>query len=195
MTLTAVLLAGGESRRMGTEKATIVFNGEPLWLRQIKLLRYLEPEEILVSARAERSWRPPDTELVLDQTPSRGPISGLTAALARTRTSHLVALGVDMPFVTAAQLRDLCHRHWKLHQSQPMGVCLLPKVFLLQGWREVFNDDFIETFLRRLIPHMGREYGQFDSRKFSFRFHAIEEDGVCMSRIVTSVQDDCFHLR
>ena len=109
-TLTAVLLAGGESRRMGTEKATIVFSGEPLWQRQIKLLRHLGPEEILVSARTERSWRPPDTELVLDQAPSRGPISGLTAALARTRTSHLVALGIDMPFVTAAQLQDLCYR-------------------------------------------------------------------------------------
>jgi molybdopterin-guanine dinucleotide biosynthesis protein A len=110
MTLTAVLLAGGESRRMGTEKATIVFNGEPLWQRQITLLRHLGPEKILVSAREERSWRPPDTELVLDRAPPRGPISGLTAALARTRTSHLVALGVDMPFVTAAQLQDLCHR-------------------------------------------------------------------------------------
>src|SRR6266487_4921412 len=110
MKLTAVLLAGGESRRMGTEKATIVFDGEPLWQRQIRLLRYLGLENILVSARAERPWRPADTELVLDQLPSRGPISGLTAALARTRTSHLVALGVDMPFVTAAQLQDLCHR-------------------------------------------------------------------------------------
>ena len=110
MTLTAVLLAGGESRRMGTEKATIVFNGEPLWQRQIKLLRHLGPENILVSARAERSWRPADTELVLDQPPSRGPISGLTAALGRTRTSHLMALGVDMPFVTTAQLQDLCRR-------------------------------------------------------------------------------------
>jgi molybdopterin-guanine dinucleotide biosynthesis protein A len=110
MTLTAVLLAGGESRRMGKEKATIVFNGEPLWQRQITLLRHLAAKKILVSARAERSWRPADTELVLDQPPSRGPISGLTAALARTRTSHLVALGVDMPFVTVAQLQDLCHR-------------------------------------------------------------------------------------
>src|SRR5207248_1626849 len=110
MKLTAVLLAGGESRRMNTEKATIIFNGEPLWQRQIKLLRHLGPENILVSARAERSWRPVDTELVLDQAPSRGPISGLTAALARTRTSHLVALGIDMPFVTAAQLQHLFHR-------------------------------------------------------------------------------------
>jgi molybdenum cofactor guanylyltransferase len=110
MTLTAVLLAGGESRRMGKEKATIVFNGEPLWQSQITLLRHLGAEKLLVSARAERSWRPANTELVLDRPPSRGPISGLTAALARTRTSHLVALGVDMPFVTVAQLQDLCHR-------------------------------------------------------------------------------------
>jgi molybdopterin-guanine dinucleotide biosynthesis protein A len=110
MKLTAVLLAGGESRRMGTEKATIIFNGEPLWQRQITLLRHLGAKKILVSARAECLWRPVDTELVLDRPPSRGPISGLTAALARTRTSHLVALGVDMPFVTAAQLQDLCHR-------------------------------------------------------------------------------------
>ncbi len=110
MTLTTVLLAGGESRRMGKEKATIVFNGEPLWQRQITLLRHLGAEKVLLSARAERLWRPADTELVLDRPPSRGPISGLTAALARTRTSHLVALGVDMPFVTVAQLQDLCHR-------------------------------------------------------------------------------------
>src|SRR5207244_11014236 len=93
MTLTAVLLAGGESRRMGTEKATIVFNGEPLWQRQIKLLRHLGPENILVSARAERSWRAADTEVVLDQPPSRGPISGLTAALGRARKSQLIELG------------------------------------------------------------------------------------------------------
>jgi molybdenum cofactor guanylyltransferase len=110
MKLTAVLLAGGESRRMGTEKATIVFNGEPLWQRQITLLRHLGAKKILVSARAERLWRPADTELVLDRPPSHGPISGLTAALARTRTSHLVALGVDMPFITVAQLQDFCHR-------------------------------------------------------------------------------------
>src|SRR5207247_9022948 len=110
MTLTAVLLAGGESRRMGTEKATIVFNGEPLWQRQMKLLRHLRPEEISVSARAERSWRPADTELVLDQPPSRGPISGLTADLGRTRTSPRIARGGHMAFVSPAPLPDLAPR-------------------------------------------------------------------------------------
>jgi len=108
-TLTAVLLAGGESRRMGTEKTTIVFSGEPLWQRQIRLLRYLRPEKILLSAGKMRPWRPTDRELVLDQPPSRGPISGLSASLARTRTSNLVVLVIDMPFVTSVQLEFLYH--------------------------------------------------------------------------------------
>jgi molybdopterin-guanine dinucleotide biosynthesis protein A len=107
MTLTAVLLAGGDSRRMGRDKATIVFRGEPLWQRQIGLLRDLHPERIFVSARKELSWRPADTELLLDESPSCGPLSGLTRALAQMQSSHLVALAVDMPYMTSEQLQML----------------------------------------------------------------------------------------
>jgi molybdopterin-guanine dinucleotide biosynthesis protein A len=108
ITLTAVLLAGGESRRMGRDKAAVVFRDEPLWRRQLRILRDLGPEKVFVSARTESSWLPPDTELLLDEPPSRGPLSGLTKALARMQTSHLVVLAVDMPFITREQLRFLC---------------------------------------------------------------------------------------
>jgi len=36
MTFSAVLLAGGESRRMGTDKATFLFRGKPLWQVQLE---------------------------------------------------------------------------------------------------------------------------------------------------------------
>ena len=42
-TLTAVLLAGGESRRMGADKATLICDGEPLWARQLATLKKLSP--------------------------------------------------------------------------------------------------------------------------------------------------------
>src|SRR4051812_26282667 len=97
ITLTAVLLAGGESRRMGNDKATIQFEGEPLWRRQLEVLRTLAVEKIIVSARKAPDWLPDDVELRVDDVPSRGPLSGLTKALMAMRTTHLVALAVDMP--------------------------------------------------------------------------------------------------
>jgi molybdopterin-guanine dinucleotide biosynthesis protein A len=108
MTLSAVLLTGGESHRMGVEKATIIFQGAPVWQRQISLLRELQPQEIFISARSERPWRPADTELVLDKTPACGPLSGLVRALERMQTSHVVVLAVDMPFMKSAHLEFLC---------------------------------------------------------------------------------------
>src|SRR3982074_1803993 len=100
MRISAVLLAGGESRRMGCDKATLYWRGRPLWEWQIEKLRALRPETILLSARSDVAWRPADVELVLDAPPSRGPLSGLAAVLNSIETEHLIALAVDMPFIT-----------------------------------------------------------------------------------------------
>jgi molybdopterin-guanine dinucleotide biosynthesis protein A len=108
MNITAVLLAGGESRRMGKDKATLLFRGKPLWRIQVELLRKLKPAEIFVSARTDPSWRPDDVQFVLDEPPSRGPLSGLAASLAKMNTAHLLALAIDMPFMTEQYLKFLC---------------------------------------------------------------------------------------
>jgi len=110
MTLTALLLAGGESRRMGRDKATIELGGRPLWERQLELLRVVRPAKIFVSARLAPSWLPNDVELLVDDAPPRGPLSGLTKGLAAMRTTHLLVLAVDMPFMTAAELGNLWER-------------------------------------------------------------------------------------
>ncbi len=108
MKISAVLLAGGESRRMGQDKAMIVFRGRPLWQIQLELLRKLTPAEIFISAREDPAWRPPDIQFAADRSPSRGPLSGLTAALAGMGGTHLLALAIDMPFMTEIYLRSLC---------------------------------------------------------------------------------------
>jgi molybdenum cofactor guanylyltransferase len=107
MTFSGLLLAGGESRRMGRDKATMEFDGRVLWKAQLELLRELGPEKIFVSARTKPGWLPDNVELLLDDPPSRGPMSGLAKALAAIETTHLIALAVDMPFMTAGELRRL----------------------------------------------------------------------------------------
>jgi molybdenum cofactor guanylyltransferase len=107
MKISAALLAGGESRRMGKDKATLLFRGKPLWQIQLELLQKLEPAEIFVSARTDPAWRPGDVRFVADEPPSRGPLSGLAASLAQMRTKHLLALAIDMPLITEKYLTFL----------------------------------------------------------------------------------------
>jgi molybdopterin-guanine dinucleotide biosynthesis protein A len=106
-TLTAMLLVGGKSRRMGTDKATLMMAFERLWQRQLGVLRELEPETLWISARFRPDWCPGEIEVVRDVPPSRGPLSGIAAALARLQTSHLLAMAIDMPQMTAAHIRKL----------------------------------------------------------------------------------------
>ena len=108
MNISAVLLAGGESRRMGRDKATLEVNGKPLWQKHLDLLRKIAPTEIFVSARVDPPWRPDGVEFVADVAPSRGPLSGIAATLTRIGTPHLLVLAIDMPFMTADYLRSLC---------------------------------------------------------------------------------------
>jgi len=110
MNISAVLLAGGESRRMGRDKTTLLSRGKPLWQIQLELLQKLEPTEIFVSARTDPVWRPANVQFVADDLPSRGPLSGLAASLTRMRAQHLLALAIDMPFMTEEYLTFLCNQ-------------------------------------------------------------------------------------
>ena len=110
MNISAVLLAGGASCRMGRDKATILFRGKPLWQIQLDLLRKLQPAEIFVSARTDPPWRSADVTFVPDEPPSRGPLSGLAATLARIRSTHLLVLAIDMPLMEEGHLRYLCDK-------------------------------------------------------------------------------------
>jgi molybdenum cofactor guanylyltransferase len=121
MTFSAVLLAGGESRRMGTDKATFLFRGKPLWQVQLETLRKLRPAEIFLSARTDPLWRPEDVKFIADTPASCGPLSGLAASLMKIHTAHLLALAIDMPWMSNKYLEFLCA------QIEP-GRGVLPKI-------------------------------------------------------------------
>jgi len=107
MTLTAMLMAGGKSHRMGKDKATIVFGGGALWQRQLSILKSLDAQTICVSARTRPAWCPSEVETVFDLIPNRGPLSGIAAGLSSLRTSHLLALALDMPRMSSEHLKKL----------------------------------------------------------------------------------------
>ena len=104
---TAVLLAGGRSRRMGRDKALLQLpDGRRLWERQLGVLRELEPTELFISGPAREGF-PSGVATLEDETPDLGPLGGIATALAAMQTGRLVVLAVDLPAMTAGYLRAL----------------------------------------------------------------------------------------
>ena len=107
--ITAVLLAGGRSSRMGSDKAFLEVDGVPAWQRQLAKLHALTPSEILISARSSQVF-PDNTPatVVFDEVPDAGPFGGLITALRRAKESRVLVLGIDMLDMPSGFLQGLC---------------------------------------------------------------------------------------
>jgi molybdopterin-guanine dinucleotide biosynthesis protein A len=106
----AVLLAGGKSSRMGTDKAFLQIEAEPLWRRQLQLLEELEPARIFFAGPSHQEWSATGHEIIADAEPNVGPLAGLVAGLRASVTPFLLALAIDLPQMTVGCLRDLLAR-------------------------------------------------------------------------------------
>jgi molybdopterin-guanine dinucleotide biosynthesis protein A len=111
---TALILAGGRSSRMGTDKALLPhpISGLPLLEHQAALLRSLPGcAELLLSAPAERPYPLADPlagiRVIPDATPDSGPLAGLAAGLAAASHSRLLIVAVDLPALSADFLHPL----------------------------------------------------------------------------------------
>ena len=105
--LSGVLLAGGESRRMGRDKAGVELNGLPLWERQLGLLQSLALNDCMISGRRDGPYAGAGVPIIEDQVVGCGPIAGIVSALEESRQDGILVLAVDTPFVPAGFLFDL----------------------------------------------------------------------------------------
>jgi molybdopterin-guanine dinucleotide biosynthesis protein A len=102
--ITCAILAGGLSRRMGKDKATLNF-GDGCLLEEIyHRVRTVFDDIIIVSGR-HRSIEGVDAPVVGDVLPAKGAMVGIVSALMHAGTSHVFVLACDMPFVDEEAVR------------------------------------------------------------------------------------------
>ena len=107
---TGVLVAGGQSRRMGgLPKGLVRRDGETIASRSLDLFRDLFGE-VLVVANDPVPWAGLSVRLVPDTIAGKGAPGGLHAALASARTGWIFAAACDMPFLSAEAIRFLAAR-------------------------------------------------------------------------------------
>ena len=108
--VTAVILAGGMSRRLGRNKALEPFQGEPLIHRVIGKMGGIASNIIVVANDVERVAEldlPDHATPVIDEYPGKGSLGGIYTGLRASPTEWAVFCACDMPFPSPRLYRAL----------------------------------------------------------------------------------------
>jgi molybdenum cofactor guanylyltransferase len=109
--INAFVLAGGQSTRMGRDKALLEFRGRPLVLHSLEKLRSLGfTPRIVVGYGAARPDLAAFAPVVADNYRSLGPLGGIEAALSASGADLNLFLPVDLPLLPIEFLRWMIDR-------------------------------------------------------------------------------------
>jgi molybdopterin-guanine dinucleotide biosynthesis protein A len=100
------VLAGGKSRRFGRNKAVEILEGERLIERQVRILRSLFPEVMIVSNTPEL-YLDLNVTTVADVVPGRGPLGGIYTGLLFAQGDSIFVSACDMPFLQLPVIRRM----------------------------------------------------------------------------------------
>jgi len=103
--LTAFVLVGGASRRMGRPKHELMLEGETLLARVVRVARAVAGKVLLLGP-ADRNGGL-DVPAMADEMPGRGPLAALYTGLLHTPTEFNLILSCDLPFLKPRLLRYL----------------------------------------------------------------------------------------
>ena len=101
--LTVCIQAGGQSTRMGEDKALKTFLGRPLIQRVVERISQIA-DEIIVTTNRPADYVFLDLRLVPDLKPGRGALGGLYTAIASANRPIVAVVACDMPFASARLL-------------------------------------------------------------------------------------------
>lgn len=103
--ITGIILSGGKSSRMGTDKGFLIYEEKPFIQHSIDALKPLVSEIIIVSNN-------PDYDVfglkrIEDVIENSGPVAGIYSGLKHSKTEYNIVLSCDVPLITSEILRKL----------------------------------------------------------------------------------------
>lgn len=100
--VTGIILSGGKSRRMGSEKGLVLFRGKAMIEYAVEALLPV-CDQIIISANSS-SYAHLGFEVVKDEFPDSGPMGGIYSGLKKSKNEVNFLLSCDMPFITSNEI-------------------------------------------------------------------------------------------
>ena len=105
--IVGVILAGGKSRRMGTDKAFLEVGGVPLIERVIGVLSPIFQTLAIVSKESKKFSSIKEVQLIQDLFPEQHALGGIYTALSHFRGKDCFVFSCDLPFLNPGLIRAM----------------------------------------------------------------------------------------
>jgi molybdopterin-guanine dinucleotide biosynthesis protein A len=96
-----IILAGGQSSRMGQNKALMMIDGVPVIQRIAKELEKIT-DELLIVTNTFHSYEYLNIPMVEDEQKGKGPLAGIQAGLKASQSEKNLIVACDMPFISSS---------------------------------------------------------------------------------------------
>ena len=103
--ITGIILSGGKSSRMGTNKGLLLYNEKPFTQYSIDALAPFTSEIIIVSNY--KNYDVFGLKRVNDLFEEAGPLAGIYSGLKHSRTDYNLVLSCDIPLITSGIINQL----------------------------------------------------------------------------------------
>ena len=103
--ITGIVLSGGKSSRMGTDKAFLSLNGKPFMQHSIDALKPLVAEVFIVSNNKNHDVF--GVKRMEDAIENAGPLAGIYSGLKQSKTDYNLVLSCDIPLINSNILQKL----------------------------------------------------------------------------------------
>ena len=197
MRVSGIILAGGHSRRLGTDKAFLTLGGQTLIERVLRTMRGLVDDVVIVTNDRPR-YAHLGARMIGDVYPGKASLGGIYSGLLAAQHDRGLVVGCDMPFLNAGLLRYMLSLAETNHVVIPRyGTYLEPLHAIytkrcLEGMRQLIERDELrisKVFCDAPTRYVsGEEIALFDPDKLSF-FNINTPEDLDQARAWVALED------